>query len=339
MTTRIFAAIAPDEFARLYDDATRARLASLGEVVHGEVARDDGAAGTVPVPADVADAYDVLLTSWSTAPFAPDVVAGRRLRLAVHSAGSVRRLFGVEALGGNLRLAQGGADAMAAAVAEMAVALTLAHLRNLVWHDRRFQHSRDWRAGGVGVLGQSISAQRIGIVSLSRVGRHYARMVRGLGATSLRAYDPYVSAADARDLGVELCGLDELCATSDVLSIQAPSTPQTAGMLGAAQFALLPDGAIVVNTGRAQVTDEEALLAEVTSGRLRVGLDVYATEPLPSDSAFFGRENAILMPHVAGGTVQARFAQGASVVDEVERFLREGTLRAEVTPENYSRLG
>lgn len=334
MAARIYVAIAADEFARLYDEAARARLESCGEVVHG--GEDDG---TVTVPTDVADAYDVLLTSWSTRPFDPGTVAGSRLRLAVHSAGSVRRLFPVETLGHGLRLAQGGADAMAVAVAEMAVTLTLAHLRNLVRHDRRFQRTRDWHEGGWGTLGHSIAAQRIGIVSLSRVGRHYARMVRGLGATTVRAYDPYATAADARELGVELCGLDELCATSDVLSIQAPSTPETAGMIGAAQLARLPDGAVVVNTGRAQVTDEEALLAEVRSGRLRVGLDVFAREPLDPDSDFFGRENAILVPHVAGGTVQARFAQGAAVVDEVERYLRDGELRSEVTPENYHRLG
>ncbi|QOR71147.1 hydroxyacid dehydrogenase [Ruania alkalisoli] len=334
MTARIFVAITTDQFARLYDEQTQAKLHRLGEVVFGMEAD-----GKVAVPADIGDSFDVLLTSWSTEPFDPAVLAGSRLRLAVHSAGSVRNLFPAECLGGQLRLAQGGADAMALPVAEMALTMTLAHLRNLVWHDRAFQRTRDWHEGGQGTLGQSIAAQHIGIVSLSRVGRHYASMVQGLGATSVRAYDPYCSTDDARQLGVELCDLEELCATSEVLSIHAPVTAKTAGMLGAEQLALLPDGAIVINTARAQVTDEEALLAEVKAGRLKVGLDVFTTEPLPSDSPFFGLDNAILTPHVAGGTVQARFAQGATVVSEVESFLREGTLRAEVTSENYDRLG
>lgn len=109
-------------------------------------------------------------------------------------------------------------------------------------------------------------------------------------------------------------------------------------MIGAPQLALLRDDAIVINTARAEVTDEQALLAEVRSGRLRVGLDVYTTEPLPAESDFLGRENALLTPHVAGGTVQARFGQGHSVIDEIEHFLTDGTLLAEVTPENYERL-
>ncbi|SEE86867.1 hydroxyacid dehydrogenase [Ruania alba] len=333
MSARIFVAITADQFARLYDEQTQAKLHDLGEVVFGTET-----SGKVAVPTDVGDEFDVLLTSWSTEPFDPAVLAGSRLRLAVHSAGSVRKLFPAECLGDRLRLAQGGADAMALPVAELALTFTLAHLRNLVWHDRALQRTRDWREGGQGVLGQSIAAQRIGIVSLSRAGRHFASLVQGLGATSVRAFDPYCSADDARQLGVELCELDELCATSDVLSIHAPVTAETVGMLGAPQLALLPDGAIVTNTARAQVTDEEALLAEVTAGRLKVGLDVFTTEPLPVESPFFGLDNAILTPHVAGGTVQARFAQGTTVVAEVESFLREGTLRAEVTPENYDRL-
>ncbi|MBZ2199548.1 hydroxyacid dehydrogenase [Occultella gossypii] len=333
-TMRIFVAIEPAEFARLYDDSTRRALADLGEIVH-----PDGAEPRVPVPPGVGSEFDVLITSWTTQRFDPAILTGPRLKLAVHSAGSVRGLYPVEILGAGLRLAQGGSEAMAVAVAEMSVTMTMALLRNLVLHDRRFQSSRDWRTGGVGMLGHSISAQRIGLVSLSRVGRHYARMVQGLGASALRAYDPYVSAEDAARLGVTLCDLDELCATSDVLSIHTPVTAETAGLIGAEQLALLRDGAMVINTARAAVTDSGALLAEVTSGRLRAGLDVFAEEPLAADSAFFGLENVILTPHVAGGTVEARFAQGRTVQAEIARYLADGELRFEVTPDNYHRLG
>lgn len=173
MTPRIFIAIGDADFARLYDADAQHRLAQLGEII-----RPSAPVGTVSVPSDVGDDFDVLITSWSTEPFDPAMLRGSSLRLAVHSAGSVRRLFPIEALGADLRLAQGGSDAMAEAVAEMALTMTLALLRNLVVHDRRFQSSRSWITGGVGMLGQSIAAQRIGLVSLSRVGRHYARMVR-----------------------------------------------------------------------------------------------------------------------------------------------------------------
>ncbi|UFU06887.1 hydroxyacid dehydrogenase [Ruania halotolerans] len=331
---RMFAAIRPDEFARLYDGATQEALGDLGDLVIGAAEND-----RVPVPPNVADSFDVLITSWSTQPFDPAILTGSRLKLAVHSAGSVRGLYPADVLTTGLRLVQGGAEAMAVAVAEMSVTMTLALLRNLVLHDRRFQSSRDWRTGGVGILGRSITAQRIGLVSLSRVGRHYARMVQGLGATELRAYDPYISAADATALGVQLCDLDELCETSDVLAINAPATAQTAGMIGAEQLALLRDDAIVINTARARVTDEHALLAELRSGRLRAGLDVFTQEPLDPQSELFGLENVVLTPHVAGGTVEARFAQGQIVMEEIRQFLTDGSLQHEVTAENYHRLG
>ncbi|WP_298323991.1 hydroxyacid dehydrogenase [Haloactinopolyspora sp.] len=330
----IYVAIRPDEYQLLYDEPTQQALAELGTLTFAT-----GGEATVEVPANVAHDFDVLITSWSTRPFDPSALAGPRLKLAVHTAASVRALYPAETLGAGYRLAQGGAEAMAEAVAEMSVTMTLALLRNIVVHDRRFQASRDWHAGGNGLLGESVRAQRVGLVSLSRVGRHYAQMMRGLGVTGMRAFDPYVSAEDAATLDVQLCDLDELCATSDVLSIHAPVTRETEGMIGAEQLALLRDGAVVVNTARSRVTDQDALLAEVKSGRLRAGLDVFDEEPLPADSEFFGLDNVLLTPHIAGGTVQSRFAQGRTVLDEITRFFSSGELRFEVTADNYHRLG
>lgn len=334
MTVRICMALNDIDQGRLYTPAAMDRLAALGEVVRPSATE----AGAGPLPPGTGDDFDVLITSWSTPPFDPLLLRGDRLRLAVHSAGSVRRLFPIETLGGDLRLAQGGSDAMAEAVAEMALTMTLSLLRNLTLHDRRLQATRDWRLGGNGMLGRSLAAQRVGVVSLSRVGRHYVRMLRGLGVADVLVHDPYATQADAAALDVELCDLNDLCARSDVLALHAPSIPATHGMIGADQLALLRDDAIFINTARAEVTDEQALIAELVSGRILAALDVFTTEPLPGDSPLLGLENVLLTPHVAGGTVQARHAQGDASVDEIERFLRDGTLRAEVTPQNYHRL-
>ncbi|HLS15336.1 MAG TPA: hydroxyacid dehydrogenase [Beutenbergiaceae bacterium] len=330
---RIYVAIRPQEFSLLYDDAAAARLKELGTV---DFAGDDGP--KVALPDAVADSYDVLITSWSTQRFEPETLAGSRLRLAVHSAGSVRGLFAKSVLNNGMRLAQGGAAAMALPVAEMSLTLTLALLRNLHTHDRGLQTTRDWTEGGRGMLGNSIQAQRIGVVGLSRTGRHYTSMLRGLGVEQILAYDPYTSAADAEALGVQLVDLDELCRSSGVVAVHAPTTPETKHLLNAEKFALMADDTIVVNTARSWVLEEQALLAEVSSGRLRAGLDVFDTEPLPADSGFYGLPNVLITPHVAGGTVEARHAQGATVIAEVERFLRGAPLEQEVTADNYDRL-
>jgi len=331
---RLYLAITPSELAILYDAPTLARLRDLAEVV---LAPDDGAAHAA-LPEGFADEYDVLITSWSTAPFAPSQLIGSRLQLAVHTAGTLRGLFPKEVLAQGVRLAQGGSAPMAAAVAELALTLTLVLLREVHSMDRRLQATRDWDEGGSGALTHGIRQQTIGLVGLSRVGREYASMVRGLGTQEVLAHDPFTTAADAEELGVELVDLPQLCERSDVLAVHAPVTEETRGMLDAALLGRLRDGAIVVNTARSAVLDMEALAAELVSGRLRAGLDVFDVEPLPADSALYGLDNVVLTPHVAGGTVEARRAQGAGVADEVTAFLTGAPLQYEVTAEIYDRL-
>lgn len=332
---RIAVAIRPEEIELLYDAATLARLHALGEV---RILPATGPGG-VELPDGLAADHDVLITSWSTAPFDQSAVIGPRLRFAVHTAGSIRGLFPLGVLEQGLRLSQGGAAPMAVPVAEMSLTMTLVLLRDVHSMDRRLQATRDWQAGGFGTLGHSIREQTIGIVSLSRTGREYASMLTGLGVRTVLATDPFVDPAAAAALGVELVGLQELCDRADVLAIHAPATSGTHGLVDAAALARLRDGAIVVNTARSSVLDMQALTAELVAGRLRAGLDVFDQEPLPADDPLFGLDNVLLTPHVAGGTVEARFGQGAGVVDEVEAFLAGRPLRHEVTTEIYDRLG
>lgn len=332
--TRIFLALRASERDIQYSTASLERLRGLGELV---LPADDSLP-RIPLPPGLADDVDVLITSWSTAPCDPEQLQGSRLRLAVHTAGTIRGLFPPQVLAQGLRLAQGGSDPMAKAVAELAITMTLVLLRDVHGMDRRLQSSRDWTHGGVGQLTHSIDARAVGVVGLSRTGRHYARMARGLGVSSLMAYDPFADAEEAEALGIELLGLAELCERSEVLAIHAPVTGATRGMLDAEMIGRLRDGAIVINTARSAVIDMDALTEQLVTGRLRAGLDVFDVEPLPSDSPLFGLENVLLTPHVAGGTVEARLQQGAGVVDEVAAFLAGEPLRSEVTLENYERL-
>ena len=331
---RLFMALSPKDLGVLFSPVDLERLRSRCEVVIGA----GNSAGRVELPPSLAEEFDVLVTSWSTAPVDPALLHGSRLRFAAHTAGTIRGLFPRSVLEGGLRLAQGGSAPMATAVAELALTLTLVLLRDVHSMDRRLQATRTWAASGGGILTHSIRAQRIGVLGLSRVGRDYVAMVRGLGACDLLAFDPFASAADAAALGVELVGLEELCERSDVLAVHAPVTEQTRGMLDAAMISRLRDGAIVVNTARSAVIDMDALSAELVTGRLRAGLDVFDVEPLPETSALYGLDNVVLTPHVSGGTVEARLAQGAAVVDAVGAFLDGLPVRDEVTPEIYDRL-
>lgn len=328
----ICVAVAREEFDLLFCPAAQRDLRDLTVVGFGT-----GPHGTV-LPPGVADSCDAVVTSWSTVPFRPRELRGGRLALAAHSAGSVRRLYPRELLDHGPRLTQGGAAAMAPAVAELALTLTLALLRNLHHHDRALWTGRSWADARRPELGQALSERRVGLVGLSRTGRWYARMVKALGTSVVRAYDPYADPEAAAALGVEMTGLDELFADCDVIAVHAPATPETHHLVGGRQLGTLPDGAVLVNTARSWVVDQEALLSEVVSGRLRAGLDVFDGEPLPSSSPFLGLPNVIVTPHVAGGTLEARRAQGRTVVEELRRFFAGEPLAHEVLPATYDLL-
>ena len=102
-------------------------------------------------------------------------------------------------------------------------------------------------------------------------------------------------------------------------------------MIGTRELRLLQDGAILTNTARSWVMDQDALLVELKSGRVQAGLDVFDQEPLPQESPFRALDNVVLTPHVAGGTVEARYRQGEYMIEEMRRFLACEALKYRVT--------
>lgn len=325
---KVYVALPEGIRAVLFDDATWRRLEGLAQV---EVLAE----GASSLPADLCATCDVLVTGWGTPRL--ERIDGDRLRLIVHTAGSWREALGEEVLASTVDIAQAGSDLMARAVAEFALTLELALLRELHTYDRGLQTTRDWARSRAPEYGTGIHSLRHGIVGLSRVGIWHARMLRGLGCEDLVAFDPYCPDERAAQLGVRLVSLDEVMA-SPVVALHAPVTPETRGMVGAAQLARIPDGGVLLNTARAAIVDMEALERELVSGRLRAGLDVFAQEPLSPQSALFGLPNVILTPHVAGATTGARLEQGAAAVEEIGRFAAGEPLRTLIVKETAGQL-
>jgi len=135
----------------------------------------------------------------------------------------------------------------------------------------------------------------------------------------------------AAELGIKKAILDDLLSNCSIVSCQLPTTEETHRMIGARELALLPDSAILTNTARSWVLDQNALLAELQSGRIQPALDVFDSEPLPVDSPFGKLDNVVLTPHVAGGTIEARHRQGQYMVGEMQRFLANEPLKYRVT--------
>jgi glyoxylate reductase len=200
---------------------------------------------------------------------------------------------------------------LSAATADLTLALILAVRRRVVEGDARVRRG-EWRGSWAdGFLAEELTGSTLGIIGLGRIGQAVARRAQGFELHVL-----YTQRTRAEtDLG-EFRELDELLAESDLVTIHAPLTPETHGLLDARRLALLRDGAAVVNTARGEIVDESALTAELVSGRLRAGLDVFAHEPhVPEE--LLELPNVVLTPHLGSATRQTREAMTRLVVDNV----------------------
>ena len=192
-----------------------------------------------------------------------------------------------------------------AAVADLTFALILAARRRIVDGDtyvRRGDWTGQWPDQ---FLAEEVAGSTLGIVGLGRIGRAVARRAGGfdLHVLSVRSSD-----GDA--------ALDHLLQISDIVTLHLPSTPTTRGLIDARRLALLRDGACFVNTARGDIVDEDALVAELVSGRIRAGLDVFAHEPLVPEP-LLSLSNVVVTPHLGSATVETRAAMTRLVVDNI----------------------
>jgi phosphoglycerate dehydrogenase-like enzyme len=204
------------------------------------------------------------------------------------------------------------------AVAEWAVGAAIAGLRKFDVFDRELKQGVKWPSWR-GVAGQ-LNGSTVGLVALGRVGRWMLRYLAPFDVRIL-VYDPYLGDAEAKKLGVELVSLDNLLSTADVISLHAPVTDETRGMIGAREFALIRDGALLVNSARAALLDGQAFRAEMQKKRFRAYLDVYEPEPPPEDDVLRGLDNVVMTPHVAGTTDRMFLRCGRAAIEAIREAL------------------
>lgn len=270
------------------------------------------------------------ITGWGTPPLTSEVLAtAPDLKLVAHTAGSIRNLVSPEAMTRGLRVSH-AAGIIADAVAEFVISEALLGIRPLHDIDRGMRANEPWRALRDRTMGRLLGACTVGIIGAGYVGLKVIRLLQAFGSTVL-VFDPTMSAHRAGELGVRLCSLDDLLSSSDVVSLHAPVLPETRGMIGAAQFARMKEGTLFINSARAALMVEADLLRELQSSRISAALDVFDTEPLPSDSPFRSLPNVILSPHAAGHTSDTYLRQGLAMVEEVGRYLRNEPLTYEVS--------
>jgi D-3-phosphoglycerate dehydrogenase len=204
-------------------------------------------------------------------------------------------------------------------VATHALALCLACLRSLPTYDRRLRAGEwDWE---VGRPVRRLSTLTLGLVGFGDVGRAVAARAAAFGLDVL-AYDPYVSGTVMAEAGVERVGFGALLDHADAVSVHAPLTDETEGLFDADALARMDEAAVLVNTARGGIVDEDALHEALTAGEIRAaGLDVFADEPR-TDSPLFDLDSVLVSPHVAWYSEDASEAVKRRVAEEVVRVLR-----------------
>jgi glyoxylate reductase len=207
--------------------------------------------------------------------------------------------------------------AVDAPTADLAFALLLAVRRRIVEGDRYVRAGR-WGSGWAEeeLMGDDVSGTTLGIVGLGGVGRAVARRARGFDMRVLYAKRRRLAGEEERELGVEHRELDDLLAEADVVSIHVPHTRETERLLDVRRLALMRDGACLINTARGAVVDEDALVSELVSGRLRAGLDVFVHEPQVPE-ALLTLPNVVVVPHLGTALQSAREAMTRVLVDNL----------------------
>lgn len=317
----------PSLQSRLFSPAVQARLDALGVVTANTEERNYSSVEL----ADLIPGFDACLCSWGSPAFTPEVIENAdRLRVISYGAGSVKGILSSAVFDKGIAVCT-SQPAMAVSVAAHTVMMMEMMLRNVVNLATGIRTQGTWHPKGIAPA-RELSGKKVGIIGASLIGREVIRFIQPFDV-ELFICDPYLTDEGAKSLGAKKVSLEEIFATCEVVSLHAPVTEETKGMIRREHFKMLQDGAVFINTARGVILDHEAMVDELRTGRFSAALDVTNPEPLPDGHELFGMENVVLTPHISGGTPEMVLRQGELAVRNLEVFFAGGTPNRLVTRE------
>ncbi len=210
-------------------------------------------------------------------------------------------------------------DVLSDATAELAMLLMLGAARGAVAGDR-IVRSGAWDSWSPAfMVGKQLGGARLGIIGMGRVGRAFAAKARGF-EMEIHYFNRSELSPDQAHGAIYHSTVESLLGVADFLSLHCPATPETTDLMNTARFGLLPQGAVVVNTARGALIDEDALMAALDSGQVAAaGLDCFKTEP-GGNPAFVGYDTIFMLPHIGSATTKTRDAMGFRALDNLDAF-------------------
>jgi phosphoglycerate dehydrogenase-like enzyme len=216
-------------------------------------------------------------------------------------------------------------------VAEMAILLMLAVSRRLTFADPELRRGR-WHINALRPVSRNLRGRVIGYIGMGRIGQATAALAQAFGATGLY-FDiiDTLGTEKAAELGLRFSSFDEVIEKADILSLHIPSGPEVRHMIDADVVSRMKQGAILVNTARGTLVDQNALYQGLRSGHLGgAGLDVYEAEPPGMDNPLFGLPNVVLTPHISGGTRDAFQTKWTAIFENAVRFINGKEIKNQV---------
>ncbi len=210
-------------------------------------------------------------------------------------------------------------DVLTDATADIAMLLLLGAARGAYWGERMVREKRWGAWSPTHPLGLDVTGRRLGILGMGRIGQAVAKRARGFDM-QIHYHNRSRLSPDLEQGAVFHGEFRAMLPHCDFLSINCASTPETRGSVDAEAIAAMPDGAVVVNSARGDIVDDDALIAALKSGKLgAAGLDVFRGEP-DIDPRYRDLDNAFLLPHLGSATLDTRIAMGMRAVDNLEAF-------------------
>lgn len=302
------------------------KLAQLGEVSWIECA------GAKITPEELRDALvdiDVCVCTWGIPTFNEFVLEkANKLKLVAYTAGSVAHVVSDEMYDKGIRIVCGN-EGFAESVAEGTMAYMLANLRHLREYDLR--NNNLWKP--TPWCSERLLDKTVGIVGYGAIARHLLRMLKPFHV-KIKLFSNHTTEEQAKEMGVQKASLQEIFSTCDIVTLHCARSAANYHLINAELLNSMRDGALLVNTSRGDVIDEEALVPLLQAGKIRAALDVYeGPEPIAVTSPFrkMGM-NVNVYPHMGGPTEDYRYYCAQLCIEDIERLQKGEELQNEIKP-------